>query len=48
MILANDFNVIADPNPASNLVNLAIEGKQVSSGKLMLIDNVGRVVLVQY
>ena len=44
---ANDFNVIVYPNPASNLVNLAIEGKQISSGKLMLVDNIGRVVLVQ-
>ena len=44
---AQDFAVQAYPNPANTLVNIVIEGKQINAGQLLVIDNIGRVVMVQ-
>jgi hypothetical protein len=44
---ADDFAVQAYPNPANTLLNVVIEGKQIHRGQLLVIDNIGRVVLVQ-
>ena len=44
---AEDFAVQAYPNPANTLVNIVIEGKQINAGQLLVIDNIGRVVMVQ-
>ncbi|MCC6185653.1 MAG: T9SS type A sorting domain-containing protein [Chitinophagaceae bacterium] len=43
----SDFAIQVYPNPANDIVNVIIEGKQVTAGKVLLIDNFGRVVMSQ-